>query len=182
MINLDELEELYRKRQSCRSFDAEKPVPDELIERVCNAALLAPSACNAQPWKLIVAKKEKAKELVKCLQDMGMNKFASDAPVLIAVTTGKSNLTATVGGKVKDNDFTSNDVGILTAHLVLAIEAAGLSGCILGWRNESKIRKLLSLPKDTRIPEVIAVGYPTEGYETRPKKRKPQSETLEMIE
>ena len=107
-----------------------------------------------------------------------MNKFASDAPALIAIAEGKSNLTAKVGSRFKDNDFLHNDIGILTAHLVIAAEAAGLSTCILGWRSENKLRTALSLGKDVRIPLVIAVGYPEDGYEIRPKKRKNPEQTL----
>ena len=181
MTNLDELEQLYLTRQSCRSFDKERQIDPELLERVCRLALLSPSACNAQPWKLYAVTGEKAKELAKSLQDMGMNKFASDAPALIAIVEGKSNATAAMGAKIKDNDFTHNDIGILTAHLVLAAEAAGLQSCILGWRNEKKICETLSLPKGTRIPEVVALGYAAEGYEVRPKKRKNEKETLIFI-
>lgn len=153
----------------------------ELLERVCRLALLAPSACNAQPWKLYAVTGDKAKELAKGLQDMGMNKFASDAPALVAIAEGKGNLTASAGAKIKDNDFTHNDIGILTAHLVLAAEAAGLQSCILGWRNEKKLCEVLSLPKGTRIPEVVALGYATEDYEVRPKKRKDEKETLIFV-
>lgn len=180
-MDLRDLEELYLHRQSCRSF-SNKPVPEELVTEICRLALLAPSACNAQPWKLVAVTGEKAKELAKGLQDMGMNKFASDAPVLVAVVEGKSNLTAKVGARYKDNDFTHNDLGILTAHLVLAADAAGLGSCILGWRNENKLRPVLGLGKDARIPEVIALGYPADGYETRPKKRKSMEETFTLIQ
>ncbi|MDE6411318.1 MAG: nitroreductase family protein [Clostridia bacterium] len=182
MTNLNELEELYLTRQSCRAFDRDKPVERELLERVCRLALLSPSACNAQPWKLYLVTGDKAKEAVKGLQDMGMNKFASDAPALVVITESKSNLTASVGARIKDNDFTHNDIGILTAHLVLAAEAAGLQSCILGWRNEKKICETLSLPKGTRIPEVVALGYAAQGYDIRPKKRKNEKETLVFIE
>jgi len=180
-MNLDDIEKLYLHRQSCRAFDPEKPVPQELLERVCRLALLAPSACNSQPWKLYCVTGEKAKQLAKGLQDMGMNKFASDAPALIAVAEGKGNLTATVGSKFKDNDFLHNDIGILTAHLILAADAAGLSTCILGWRNEKKLREALDLKKEVRIPHVIAVGYAKEGYEIREKKRKDPSDVLTFI-
>lgn len=172
MITLDELEKLYLTRQSCRSFDKEREIEPALLERVCRLALLAPSACNAQPWKLYAVTGERKNAAVKGLQDMGMNKFASDAPALVVIAEGKSNATAKFGAKVKDNDFTHNDIGILTAHLVLAAEAAGLQSCILGWRNEKKLCEALDLPKDTRIPEVVALGYQTAGYEIRPKKRK----------
>ena len=181
MINLQELEELSLRRQSCRAF-SEKPVDDGLIKEICRLALLSPSACNSQPWKLIAVTGEKAKELAKGLQDLGMNKFATDAPVLVAVVEGKSNLTAKVGTRFKDNDFLHNDLGILTAHLILAAEAAGLGSCILGWRNESKLRPVLGLDKSARIPHVVALGYPPEGYEIRPKKRKPEEETFELIQ
>ena len=177
-MNLEEIEKLYLHRQSCRAFDKSREVPRELLEKVCNLALLAPSACNSQPWLLYCVTGEKAKETAKGLQDLGMNKFASDAPALIAIAEGKSNLTAKVGSRFKDNDFLHDDIGILTAHLVIAAEAAGLSTCILGWRSENKLRTALSLGKDVRIPLVIAVGYPEDGYEIRPKKRKNPEQTL----
>ncbi len=181
MTNLDELEQLYLTRQSCRAFDGNRPVAPALLERICRLALLSPSACNAQPWKIYVVTGEKAKTLARGLQDMGMNKFASEAPALIAITESKGNITASVGARIKDNDFTHNDIGILTAHLVLAAEAAGLQSCILGWRNEKKICEALSLPVGTRIPEVVALGYAVKGYEIRPKKRKSEKETLIFI-
>ena len=181
MIELDELEKLYLTRQSCRSFDAEREVEASLLERICRLALLSPSACNAQPWKLYVATGAKAKQAVKGLQDMGMNKFASDAPALIVIAEGKSNLTASVGKTVKHTDFTHNDIGMLTAHLVLAAEAAGLQSCILGWRNEKKLCEALGLSKGTKIPLAVALGYATEGYEVRPKKRKDEKNTLVFI-
>lgn len=180
-MELNELELLYRTRQSCRSFNKDKPVERALLERVCRLALLSPSACNAQPWKLYVVTGERKNAVAKCLQDLGMNKFVSDAPALVVITESKGNLISKIGGKFKDNDFTHNDIGILTAHLVLAAEAAGLQSCILGWRNEKKLCEALNLSKDVRIPEVVALGYATEGYELRPKKRKDDRETLVFI-
>lgn len=179
-MNLEELKELYLRRQSCRAF-SEKEVPDELVEEICSLALLAPSACNAQPWKLVAVKGERAKEVAKGLQDLGMNKFVSSAPVLIAVVEGKSNLSARAGGRLKDNDFLHNDIGILVAHLVLAAEAAGLGSCILGWRNEKTLRTALELDDKAKIPEVVAIGYPEEGYPVREKKRKPLEDTFSFL-
>ena len=182
MINLDELEKLYLTRQSCRSFDETKPIERGLLERICRLALLAPSACNAQPWKLYVATGEKAKKTIKGLQDMGMNKFASAAPAVIVISESKGNLTTKMSDAVKKTDFTHNDIGILTAHLILAAEAAGLQTCILGWRNETKLQKSLSLPKDSKIPHAIVLGYATEGYEIRAKKRKDEKDTLVFMD
>ena len=182
MTKLDELESLYLNRQSCRSFDQNREVDRELLERICKLALLCPSACNAQPWKLYVVTGEKVKTAVKGLQDMGMNKFASDAAAVIIIAEGKSNLTASVGKSLKNNDFTHNDIGMLTAHLVLAAEAAGLQSCVLGWRNERKLQDALALPKGTKIPLAVVLGYATEGYELRPKKRKDPADTLIFVD
>lgn len=78
-------------------------------------------------------------------------------------------------------DFTANDLGILTAHLVLAAEAAGVQSCILGWRSRKKLCAALGLPEKTEIPVIIALGYAPEGYELRPKKRKSLEETLTVL-
>ncbi len=176
-MDLKELEQLYLKRQSCRSF-SDTVVPDELLREICRIALLAPSACNAQPWKLYLVTGERKNAVAACLQELGMNKFASKASALVAVTEGKSNLTARAGAKLQDNEFTRNDLGILTAHLVLAAEAAGVGSCIIGWRNEEKLRAALGLKWDVRIPEVVALGYPEEGCVIREKRRKPLDEVL----
>lgn len=179
-MDLDEFEELVVRRQSCREF-ADRPVAKELVERICRIALLAPSACNAQPWELHAVVGEKCKEAAKGLQDLGMNKFASGAAALVAVVEGKSNISAKLGGRIKDNEFTRHDLGILTAHLVLAAESAGLGSCILGWRNEEKLRVSFGLKKDAKIAVVVALGFPAEGYAVREKKRKPLDETLKIL-
>lgn len=179
-MDIQDIETLYLHRQSCRAFDG-REVPEELVKKVCSLALLAPSACNAQPWKLVAVLGEQRKEVAKCLQGLGMNKFASDAGALVAICSGKSNLTAKLGGRMKGTDFTANDLGILTAHLVLAADAAGLSSCILGWRNEDRLREVLGVGKETHIPVVVALGYAKEDDPIRPKKRKPYKETLLIL-
>lgn len=179
-MELEDIERLYRNRQSCRAFDG-REVPADLVKRICAAALLAPSACNAQPWKLVAVLGERRKEIAGCLQGLGMNKFASDAGALVAVCEGKSNLTAKLGGRMKNTDFTANDLGILTAHLVIAAEAAGVSSCILGWRNEEKLREALGIRDPVRIPVVVALGYAKAGDPVRPKNRKPLEETFLLL-
>ena len=179
-MQLSDLHALYLHRQSCRAFDG-RGVEDGILKEVCSAALLAPSACNAQPWHLVAVRGEKMKEVLPCLQGMGMNKFASKAGALVAVCEGASNLTARLGGKLKGTDFTANDLGILTAHLVLAAEGAGLASCILGWRDEDKLRAALGIREKVRIPVVVALGYAEAGDPIRPKKRKPLEETFTIL-
>ena len=86
-----------------------------------------------------------------------------------------------VGEAFKENEFVRNDLGILTAHLVLAAEAAGVGSCILGWRDEEKIREILGLGKNVLIPEIVALGYPAQDYPVREKKRKPLSDVLTVL-
>ena len=179
-MDLKQIEELFLERQSCRQF-IDKDVPDEVIEEICRVALLAPSACNCQPWKIVAVKGEKKDSIVKAVQGMGMNKFVEHAPVLIALVEGKGNLLTTFGDKTKHTDFVHNDIGILQAHLVLAAHGAGLGTCILGWRNEKAIGKALGLGRNVKIPVMIALGYAPEDYSVRPKKRKPLSETYTLI-
>ena len=179
-MTLNELEQLFLTRQSCRSF-ADRPVPEELIEEVCRVALLAPSACNCQPWKIVAVTGERKDAVIKAVQGFGKNKFVSGAPVMIALVEQKGNALTTFGDTFKKTDFAHNDIGILQAHLVLAAETAGLGTCILGWRNEKEIGAALGLGKKAKIPVVIALGYPADGYETRPKKRKPMEETYLLI-
>lgn len=179
-MTIQELEKLYLERQSVREFSP-APLARETVEEICRAALLAPSAMNAQPWRLIAVCGEKKKEIAKAVQRLGVNRFVSDAAAIVVVAEGKSGGLMKVGEIFKENEFVRNDLGILTAYLVLAAQAAGVGSCIIGWRDEDKLRGLLGLKEKVRIPLVVALGYPAEGYPVREKKRKPQDETFALI-
>lgn len=119
--------QLVQARQSDRSYDKERPVEPEKLERVLEAARLAPSACNAQPWRFVViTDKELAQKAGKAAAGLGMNKFAKDAPVHILVVEESANITSLLGGKVKGKHFPLIDIGIVAAHISLAAEAEGL--------------------------------------------------------
>ncbi len=179
-MDLKDIETLYLHRQSCREF-SDREVGEELIGEICRIALLAPSACNAQPWQLIAVMGDKLPEFVKAVQPMGMNKFASNAKALIVVAEDESGGIMKIGSVFKENSYIKNDLGILTGHLILAAEAAGLGTCILGARDEKRLRELLGYKKERHIPHVVAVGYPKEGYEIREKKRKPLDKTFILL-
>jgi nitroreductase len=105
--------QLVQARQSDRSYDKERPVEPEKLERVLEAARLAPSACNAQPWRFVViTDKELAQKAGKAAAGLGMNKFAKDAPVHILVVEESANITSLLGGKVKGKHFPLIDIGI----------------------------------------------------------------------
>lgn len=168
--------EIANVRQSCRSYDPNREVEQQKLEAVMEAARLAPSACNGQPYHFTVCRGEAAKAVAKATQGMGMNKFASQAPVLIVVSEKAYVKSAAVGAKLKHNDYRSIDIGIAVAYLTAEATAQGLGTCILGWLDDDKIRKICDLSQPVRL--VITLGYPAEGDKLRQKKRKPAEELV----
>lgn len=168
--------EIANTRQSCRSYDPNREVEQQKLEAVMEAARLAPSACNGQPYHFTVCSGETAKEVAKATMSMGMNKFAAQAPVLIVVSEEDYVKSAAVGAKLKHNDYRSMDIGIAVAYLTAEAAAQGLGTCILGWLDDEKIRKICNLSQPVRL--VITVGYPGEGDKLRQKKRKAAGELV----
>ena len=167
--------EIALTRQSCRSYDETRDVEQEKLEAILESARLAPSACNSQPYHFTVCRGETAKAVAAATQGMGMNKFSSQAPVLIVISEADYNKTAAMGAKVKGNDYRSIDIGIATAYLTAEATAQGLSACILGWLDDSKIRKICDIDQPVRL--VITLGY-AKDEALRNKKRKDMSELV----
>ena len=174
------LEELYLKRQSTRKYSS-RPVADEDLEKICRMGTLAPSAKNSQPWKMFAINGEKAKEFARNVQLFGANKWASDCPAFIAIKLNRSRMSEKIAEIFTFADFSGNDIGLLTAYIVLAAEEMGLQTCILGIRSEKAIAEFLGEPKGTKFPLVLAVGYAEEGYPIREKTRKPFEEAFELV-
>lgn len=171
--------ELVSTRQSDRAFDPERGVEKEKIERILEAARLAPSACNAQPWRIIVVDDPELKNSVAdatSTRVLGLNHFTKQAPVHIVLVEEKVNLSSGFGGMVMHRDYAQTDIGIIAAHIVLAARAEGLGSCILGWFNEQKIRDILSIPGKRRVWLDIVIGYSAQPL--RPKKRKAAEDML----
>ncbi len=171
--------ELINKRFSTRDYK-QTPVAKADIEKCVQAARLAPSACNSQPWKFIVIDEPQLKDKVaenafKSL--IGMNQFAFKAPALIIITAEKQNFTAKIGNIVKKKDFRLFDIGIAAEHFCLQAAELGLGTCMLGWFNEKKIKKLLSIPTGRTIELMISVGY-SESDSIPQKNRKELNQIL----
>jgi nitroreductase len=141
-----------------------------------DSMVLSPSACNSQPYHFTICKGEKAKEVAKAVQGMGMNKFATDAPVMIVVSESSYNKTAAIGAKMKGNDYRSIDIGIAVAYLTAEATAQGLGTCILGWLDDKKIRKICGLEAPVRL--VVSLGYAKENSSVPTKKRKKYEELV----
>lgn len=174
---------LINKRESVRGY-LDKQVEREKIIKIIEAARVAPSACNTQPWKFIVVNdKEITREVAKNLYEpmIGLNKFALTAPVFIVVVGEKRNLTSKMGELIKKKDYTSIDIGIASEHICLAATELGLGTCMMGWFKEKEIKKLLNINKNKEIHLVISLGYYDEK-EPRNKVRKPIDEILSFNE
>jgi len=166
--------EIIRTRQSERGY-LNKPVEKDKLNRCLEASRLAPSACNAQPWKFIVTEESRLKnELANATSDklLPLNHFTKQAPVLVTLVMEKPNITSRLGEIIKDKKFTLIDIGIAAGHFCLQAHTEGLGSCMIGWFNEKKVRKLLHIPSDVRPVLIITLGYPSSG-KLRTKSRKP---------
>jgi nitroreductase len=166
--------EIAQARQSCRSYDEARFVESEKLEAILEAARLAPSACNGQPYHFTVCKGDAAAEVARATQSLGMNKFASQAPVLIVISEEPYVKSAAMGARVKGNDYRSIDIGIAAAFITAEAAAQGLGSCILGWFDDDKIRAVCGLKYPVRL--VITLGYPKDAPRT--KKRKSMEELV----
>lgn len=163
--------EIVKWRNSCRSYNTSKEVSDEAINNCLIAANNAPSACNRQPWRFIIAKDEKIrKDLYKygVLPGMPMN-WIEEAPV-IAVLCAKSDAIvhwfAPILSKVP---YYLVDSGIAGEHFVLAATAQGLGTCWIGWINPKGIRRVLGIPAGVQPIAMFTLGYPLEKRNPAPK-------------
>lgn len=172
-----ELERLFLSRQSCRAF-SQKPVTKAQIEKICSLAALAPSACNMQPWRVYAITGEKLEKTREILLAAGKAPFVKNVPAfLVIVEDGRAS--ALREKRLSLPYYVASDTGEFTAHLLLAAEAAGLSACLLGWSDRDEgINALVDLPEGAHIPFLLAIGYAEDGYEVRPKTRRPLEETL----
>jgi nitroreductase len=168
--------ELADHRHSCRAYLKQAVERDKIIACL-EAARLAPSACNSQPWRFVaVDDPEQTRLIAGCVQSevLGLNRFAGQVPVFVVVVEEPARLTEKLGSVVKNQTYASMDIGLATANFCLAATDQGLGTCIIGWFAESRIRRLLNIPQKRRIRLVIALGYPAAA--ARPHVRKPAAE------
>ncbi len=168
--------EIANNRQSCRNYDNKRDVEQEKLNAVLESARLAPSACNGQPYHITVCTGDTAHAVAKATQGMGMNRFATEAPIQLVISEKPYVKTAAVGAKLKHNDYRSIDIGIVAAYITAEATAQGLGSCILGWFDNDKIKSICALDQDARL--VICIGYAKADDKLRAKKRKDIDELI----
>lgn len=175
--NFDFLKLVYQ-RQSDRKYH-DQPVEEEKLSRCLEAARMAPSACNAQPWTFVVVTDQKLKNSVAEQTSgklMPINHFTKQAPVHVVLVMEKPNISSGFGEMVKDKKYTLIDIGIAASHFCLQASSEGLGTCMVGWFNEEKVKEILNIPKSKRAMLIITLGYP--AGKTRQKIRKDAIEKI----
>jgi nitroreductase len=178
MADGEKMLELIVNRQSDRKY-SNKPVEKEKLDRIIEAGRMAPSACNAQPWKFIVVNEPEL--LLKIAEAasarlIGMNSFVGQVPLMIIVLREQPNFSSKVGGTIKNKDYSLIDIGIASENICLQAEAEGLGSCMIGWFDERMVRKILGIPRSKRVELIITLGYSLS--EKREKRRKPPGVTV----
>jgi nitroreductase len=166
--------DLVRKRRSVRSYSS-NPIPREIIDRCLEAARLAPSACNSQPWSFIVIDNPEIKNKLanNAFSGIyGINAFVKEAPVIIVVITERSTYAARLGSYFRGTRYSLIDIGIGCEHFVLQAAEEGIGTCWIGWFNEKAVKKVLGVPKHKKIDVLMSMGYPKETDNKKDQKRK----------
>jgi nitroreductase len=171
-------QQLVKNRRSIRRY-LEKPVEKEKILACIEAARLAPSADNVQPWRFLIIDDPELK--AKFAQEVFsgiyfISKFAAKAPVLIMILGRLDIIANRIGKQIQDIHFYLIDIGIAGEHIVLQAEELGLGSCWIGWFNIRKARKFLKIPRKYKIVSLMAMGY----YEKRPTREKKRKELEEI--
>jgi len=156
--------DIIKKRRSTRKYK-EDEIPEEVLNRVLEAARLAPSGKNFQPWKFVLVKDKDLKE--KLARAARGQMFIAEAPVIIAACGFPEQSYARQGNYMKSWPI---DVTIAIDHLMLQAAEEGLGTCWIGAFEEKEVKPLLGIPDDVRVLALTPLGYPDESPPDRGRK------------
>lgn len=148
--------DVIQKRRSVRKYK-EDPIPEKAFMRVLEAARLAPSGKNFQPWKFIIVKDKALKE--KLAQASAGQFFMAEAPIIIVGCGFPDNCYAHMGRYMKS---WSVDVTIALEHLMLQAQEEGLGTCWIGSFEEEEVKAILNIPENVKVLALTPLGYPDE--------------------
>ncbi len=163
-----ELKEAIKTRKSIREYE-DKPIPDDKLQRILEAARLAPSGANRQDWKFIVVRDSKRRqELAKA---SGGQPQVAQAPVVIAAVSTVPDVIMRCGVPAY-----AVDLAIAVDHITLAAVDEGLGTCWIGAFSQEAARAILQVPESCRIVALLPLGFPKQPG--RPKTRKSLDEII----
>lgn len=178
-----ELHEVILRRESCRGY-LSQPVAREKLLRVLEAARIAPSASNGQPWRFTVVTEPGLRRGVSdACQGLGINAWMYGAPCIVVVWEQvQERLVKRYGERYVRGQWSAIDTGLAVGHLCLQAAEEGLGTCIVGWFDQEALKPLLGLPADASPRLLVAIGYPAADAPPRPKVRKPLEELVTWLE
>jgi nitroreductase len=170
--------EVLKKRRSIREFDPKRDVPSEMVEMLLEAAILAPTAGDRQPWRFVVVRDPRVKEdVARCALRQG---FIATAPVMIVVC-GEPERSGARWGHVMADLHTVQDTAAAAMNILLAATDLGLDSCWVSALREEELRQALKLPEAFRPLIIIPLGYLVRRPGSRPPRR-PISEVTTYID
>jgi nitroreductase len=161
-----DIHEIIRTRRSVRAYQ-DRPIPDEVLTRVLDAARMAPSARNIQPWKFVVVKDPGIRADLAVAAN-GQT-FVGQAPVVIVAVGLEPDRMMGCGVPPY-----AVDVAIAVDHMTLAATAEGLGSCWIGAYSQEDVRSILSIPDSHKVVVLLPVGYPADTPEEKQRKPLPE--------
>jgi len=172
-----ELFEAIKTRRSVRKYSG-KPVEDEKLQAVLDAARMAPSWANYQCWRFVVVKDKARKEKISALSYVESYfalkgyksnpsvKALAEAPVVIVLCADPAQ-SGVIGGQ----NYYLVDAGLAAQNMMLAARARGLGTVFVGVYDEEKVKSLLGIPAAIRVVGLFPLGYPVEEKKEGPARK-----------
>jgi len=151
-----EFYEAIRKRYSCRSY-IDRPIEKDKLERILEAARLAPSARNCQDWRFVIVTDKKVKAAL--LEKATSQQFLANSTIIAACSVNTGTMSC-------GQPTASIDVAIALEHIALAATAEGLATCWIGSFKPEGVRQVLGIPENVVVVELMGIGYPADKQPT----------------
>lgn len=167
------------QRRSVRRY-LDQHVEREKILTCIEAARLAPSADNVQPWRFLIIDDPQVKQAFSKEAFAGIyfiSRFAAKAPVLILILARLDIIANRIGKQIQGIHYYLIDIGIAGEHIVLQAEELGLGTCWIGWFNIRRTRTFFKIPRKYKIVSLLSMGY----YEKKPTREKKRREMEEIV-
>lgn len=170
------IHELILTRESIRSYDSGKKIPEETLRRILEAGRLAPSAGNRQPWQFLLVSSE---EMLEKIRPCYSPEWFQNAPYILIVKGYKDKAWTR-----KDDGYNAleTDLTIAMDHMILAAEYENMGTCWIAAFTPEILRKALELKDNEEVFAITPLGYPMDGFQKKAdKKRKPFEEVVKFI-
>lgn len=166
-----DVKDAIKKRRSVRKYQ-DREISEELLKELLDAAILAPSGNNAQPWKYKILRRGEKRDILR-RENIFKQDFVYTSPyIIVCCADPKSYPRAKFESDFDDpyEERALRDLAISSQNLVLRATELGLGSCYVGWMNKDKIKEILGIPENYIIPYVTTLGYPDEEPSATPRK------------